>query len=62
MNDEQKKAAFDAINQYSKERYDKLLILVPKGDRERYKELARARGMSLSELARAAIDAYTNGQ
>lgn len=54
--DERKKEMYKAINTFAKEKYDRLNILVPKGDRERYQQLAKSHGMSMSELVRYAID------
>lgn len=38
------------VNEYKKEKYDRITLLVPKGEKERYKEMAKNSGMSLSEF------------
>jgi len=45
-----KNAAFKYINDYQKEKYDRITIMVKKGEKERYKDLAKERGMSMTEF------------
>lgn len=45
------------IQSYMKEKYDVISIRVPKGDRERYKELAKARGLSLTQFFIQSVEA-----
>lgn len=47
------------IDSYKREHYDRITITAPKGTKERWKEQAEARDMSVSQLAIKAIDAYT---
>ena len=52
---------FDQIkyaNNYNKENYDKIAIMVPKGERERWKAEAKKQGLSLSEMVRRAVAEY----
>lgn len=44
------KASGRAVNKYIKNNYDQIMIRVPKGDRERYKEFAEQQGKSLNAL------------
>ena len=44
------KASGKAVNKYIKNNYDQIMIRVPKGDRERYKDLAEEQGKSLNSL------------
>ena len=45
-------------NQYIRDNFDRIEIVVPKGYREELKAIATSKGMSLSELIKAAIDEY----
>ena len=52
---------FDQIkyaNDYNKENYDKIAIMVPKGERETWKAEAKKRGLSVSEMVRRAVAGY----
>lgn len=44
------KASGKAVNKYIKNNYDQIMIRVPKGDRERYKDFAAEQGKSLNSL------------
>ena len=44
------KAATRAKNKYNGANYDRVALSVPKGDKERYKAAAEARGMSLNQF------------
>ena len=46
-----------AILKYQK-RQDSITIRIPKGDRERYKEMAKAKGMSLRAFILSALEEY----
>ena len=53
--------AFDQIkysNAYNKENYDKVQIMVPKGEKESWKALAKKQGISMSEMIRRAVADY----
>lgn len=54
--DAKKKEMYAAINAFAREKYDRIGILVPKGDKERYQQMAKKRGVTMSELARYALD------
>lgn len=51
-----KKAAFDYINQYQREKYDRIGLLVPTGKKEQLKRIAADRGLSVNAFINAAID------
>lgn len=38
------------VQKYIKNHYDNIVVRVPKGDREKYKELASQKGVSLNQL------------
>lgn len=51
--------AFDQIsyiNEYNKEKYDRITILVPKGKKEQIREKAKAEGKSVNEYIIGAIN------
>lgn len=45
----EKEAAFRYINEYQKETYDRITILVKKGQKDIIKAYAKERGMSVTE-------------
>lgn len=54
--------AFDQIkygNAYNKANYDKIQIMVPKGEKENWKALAKTQGISMSEMIRRAVADYS---
>ncbi len=52
-----KKAAFEYINQYQKEKYDRITIIRKKGDKEELTALAKEKGYrTLTEFINACID------
>ena len=55
----EKEAAFKYINEYQKETYDRITILVKKGQKEKIKQLASNYGMSLSEYIVFCINTYS---
>lgn len=60
-NDEKKKAAYDYINQYQKEKYDRITILRKAGDKERLSQIAKDKGYkSVTEFINACIDEKIN--
>ena len=60
-NDEKKKAAYDYINQYQKEKYDRITILRKVGDKERLSQIAKDKGYkSVTEFINACIDEKLN--
>ena len=56
-----KKAAFDYINQYQKEKYDRITILRKSGDKEKLNQIAKEKGYrSIKEFINACIDEKLN--
>lgn len=52
-----KKAAYDYINQYQKEKYDRITILRKAGEKERLTQLAKEKGYrTVTEFINACID------
>ena len=52
-----KKAAYDYINQYQKEKYDRITILRRAGEKERLTKLAEEKGYrTVTEFINACID------
>lgn len=54
-----KKASAEQIahqNDYNKQKYDRLSIMLPKGTRDKYKAYAQSRGMSLNALVVYLLD------
>ncbi|MFG6331105.1 MAG: hypothetical protein K1W28_04630 [Lachnospiraceae bacterium] len=52
-----KKAAFDYINQYQREKYDRITILRKSGDKEALTRIAKEKGYdSLTKFINACID------
>ena len=45
-------------NQYNKENYDKITILVPRGEKDEWKAFAKQNGISLTEMIRRAVADY----
>ena len=51
-----KKVAFAYINEYQKEKYDRITVMAEKGKKAKYQEAAKAAGMSLSSFVEMCID------
>ena len=51
-----KKEAFKYINEYQKEKYDRITVLVDKGKKDLYKEAAEKEGLSLSAFVMKCVD------
>lgn len=51
-----KQAAFSYINQYQKEKYDRITVMADKGKKEKYQSAAKINGMSLSAFIMACVD------
>lgn len=54
--------AFDQIkynNDYNRANYDKITIMVPKGEKDDWKALAEEKGISMTELIRRAVADYS---
>ena len=51
-----KKAAFNYINEYQKEKYDRITIMASKGKKAEYQAAAKLKGMSLSAFIMSCVD------
>lgn len=51
-----KKAAYDYINQYQKEKYDRITILRKAGDKKKIEAIAKERGLSTTQFVNQCID------
>lgn len=55
--EEKKKAAFDYINKYQKEKYDRITILRKAGEKEELEKIALEKGYkNLTQFVNACID------
>lgn len=55
--------AFDQqkyIRDYTKENYDRIEFLVPKGRKAEFKQFAKSKGRSVSEVIVEALESYYN--
>ena len=58
---EEKKAAYAYINQYQKQKYDRIVILREKGEKERLAKIAKEKGYrTITEFINACIDEKLN--
>ena len=51
-----KQAAFNYVNKYQKEKYDRITVMADKGKKEEYKAAAKLKGMSLSAFIMSCVD------
>lgn len=51
-----KKAAFAYVNEYQKEKYDRITVMAGKGKKAEYQAAAKAAGMSLSAFIEMCVD------
>lgn len=51
-----KQAAYKYVNQYQKEKYDRLTVLRKSGDKKKLEALAKEKDMSLSQFVNMCID------
>ena len=54
---------FDSVkykNDFNKQNYDRIAIMVPKGKKEEIKAAAKARGKSMNEFIVTALEVYMN--
>ena len=51
-----KKAAFAYVNEYQKEKYDRITVMAEKGKKAAYQEAARKAGLSLSAFVMMCVD------
>lgn len=56
-----KKAAFDYVNQYQKEKYDRITIMASKGKKAEYQAAAKLKGLSLSAFIMQCVDEKIEG-
>lgn len=50
--------AFDRIkynNDFNRQKYDKVTIQIPKGEKDEWKQLAQKTGLSMTEMIRRAV-------
>lgn len=50
------------MNQYNKDKYDRISLMAPKGHKEKIKEAANAENMSMNEYIMSAIAAKMGGE
>lgn len=53
---EKKKAAFAYVNQYQKEKYDRITILRKSGQKKKIDAIAKEQGMSTTQFINSCID------
>lgn len=51
-----KKEAFRYINEYQKMKYDRITILRPAGEKRKIEEVAKERGLSVTQFINMCID------
>ncbi len=51
-----KQAAFRYVNEYQKQKYDRITVMADKGKKEQYQAAAKLRGMSLSAFVMQCVD------
>ncbi len=51
-----KQAAFNYVNQYQKEKYDRITVMAEKGKKAEYQAAAKLKGMSLSAFIMSCVD------
>lgn len=51
-----KQAAFNYVNQYQKEKYDRITVMAKKGKKEEYQAAADLKGMSLSSFIQDCVE------
>lgn len=54
--DEKKKAAFQYVNKYQKEKYDRITILRKSGQKEIIDKIAKEKGLSTTQFINQCID------
>ena len=48
-------------NQFNREKYDRIGLMLPKGKGEEWKAEAKERGLSINALVQKAMDSYLKG-
>lgn len=56
-----KKMAFAYVNEYQKEKYDRITVMAGKGKKEKYKAAAESAGLSLSAFIEKCVDKAVEG-
>lgn len=56
MEDANKKAAYDYINKYQKQKYDRITILRVSGDKAKIDAIAKEKGLSTTQFINQCID------
>lgn len=51
-----KQAAFKYVNEYQKEKYDRITVMADKGKKAEYRAAAKSKGMSLSAFIMSCVD------
>lgn len=51
-----KQAAFKYINEYQKQKYDRITILRKSGEKKQLEEIAKSKGLSVTQFINACID------
>lgn len=51
-----KKAAFKYVNDYQKEKYDRITVMAAKGKKEEYQAAAKLKGMKLSSFVQHCVE------
>lgn len=51
-----KQAAFKYVNEYQKDRYDRITVMAKKGKKVEYQTAAKLKGMSLSEFIQDCVE------
>lgn len=54
--EDKKKAAFDYVNQYQKNNYDRITILRKSGQKKKIDAIAKEKGMSTTQFINTCID------
>ena len=54
--DEKKKAAFEYVNKYQRENYDRITILRKAGEKKKIDAIAKEKGMSTTQFINSCID------
>lgn len=56
MNEEEKKKFYSYLNQYTREKYDRVSVNVKKGTKDKWKKYAEEAGMSLAAYVSEAVE------
>lgn len=62
MEDTKKFDKFTYNNAYTKNHYDRIVILVPKGRRDILKQNAKSKGVTMNQYINSAIEFYETGK